>query len=557
MVAASSTEGALRPAVAAALFAAALAALVLCLYLSSPTLLHRRVPLEKSAIGLRERAGEVARKLGYAEAADTAFGYNVDGEYLEHIRETDKSATRWDRLASGQPPALLYWYRQSPRYLLPYNARAVTNSDPPRTVSGMAMVTLDTRGRLVSFEGVPPHLNEPQSQTPAAFDYSLLFTEAGLDITKFTPAEPRWLPPHPYDSLAAWEGAYPDQPDMTMQVVAAAFRGKPVYFHIIDPWNQATRQVAARQNVQAKALNAVLIVFLLLIVSAAALLAWRNLRLGRGDRKGAFRIAFVVFVLYMITWLFSAHHVPDLGEFYLFIENLAWSLMIACMMWLVYIALEPFVRRRWPRRIISWSRLLAGDWRDPLVGRDILLGAVFCFGLSLVGYLVEYVPRLMGQPPTTPAIHGLALNALQGTQQLIPTFTAQVINSFVTPAGLMFLLLLFSILLRREWIAVGLLWLLFTVIGALTGEHPAIDWAFAAASSAAILFVLLRYGLLTMVAMQFFLFTFVFYPITTDFSAWYAGSSIFAVAVALALMAYGFYTSLAGQKLFSGDLIGE
>ena len=140
---------------------------------------------------------------------------------------------------------------------------------------------------------------------------------------------------------------------------------------------------------------------------------------------------------------------------------------------------------------------------------------------------------------------------------MIPTFTAQVINSFVTPAGLMFLLLLFSILLRREWIAVGLLWLIFTVIGALTGEHPAIDWAFSAASSAVILFVLLRYGLLTMVVMQFFILGFVFYPVTTDFSAWYAGSTIFAVAVALALMAYGFYISLAGQKLFSGDMLGE
>ncbi|HEX7175774.1 MAG TPA: serine/threonine-protein kinase, partial [Pyrinomonadaceae bacterium] len=114
MVAASSTQGALRPAAAVALFAGALFALALCLYLSPPAMLHRRVPLEKSAIGVRERAGEMARKFGYAEVADTAFGYSIDGEYLEHIRETDKSLTRWDRLASGQPPALLYWYRQSP-----------------------------------------------------------------------------------------------------------------------------------------------------------------------------------------------------------------------------------------------------------------------------------------------------------------------------------------------------------------------------------------------------------------------------------------------------------
>jgi len=33
--------------------------------------------------------------------------------------------------------------------------------------------------------------------------------------------------------------------------------------------------------------------------------------------------------------------------------------------------------RRWPQRIIGWSRLLAGDYGDPLVGRDILIGALF------------------------------------------------------------------------------------------------------------------------------------------------------------------------------------
>ena len=48
-------------------------------------------------------------------------------------------------------------------------------------------------------------------------------------------------------------------------------------------------------------------------------------------------------------------------------------------MWLIYIALEPFLRRRWPHRIISWNRLLRGNLRDPLVGRDILIGALALF----------------------------------------------------------------------------------------------------------------------------------------------------------------------------------
>ncbi len=42
--------------------------------------------------------------------------------------------------------------------------------------------------------------------------------------------------------------------------------------------------------------------------------------------------------------------------------------------WLAYIAIEPIVRRSWPELLFSWSRLLSGRFRDPLVGRDLLAG---------------------------------------------------------------------------------------------------------------------------------------------------------------------------------------
>ena len=51
-------------------------------------------------------------------------------------------------------------------------------------------------------------------------------------------------------------------------------------------------------------------------------------------------------------------------------------------LWLFYIALEPDLRQRWPHRIISWSRLLAGRWHDPLVGRDLLIGGLFVAGIA-------------------------------------------------------------------------------------------------------------------------------------------------------------------------------
>jgi hypothetical protein len=46
----------------------------------------------------------------------------------------------------------------------------------------------------------------------------------------------------------------------------------------------------------------------------------------------------------------------------------------------------------------------------------------------------------------------------------------------------------------------------------------------------------------------------IFYPITSDFSAWYAGDFVLALIIALALVGFSFYTSLAGEPLFRGAL---
>ena len=105
---------------------------------------------------LTERAHIVSRNLGYADpAADEAVGYATDIDYLQYIDEQDRSATRWRPLAAAQPPALLFWYRQSPRRLVPLGgANIVTRLNPPTTRSGMLSLTLDRTGRLASLLAV-------------------------------------------------------------------------------------------------------------------------------------------------------------------------------------------------------------------------------------------------------------------------------------------------------------------------------------------------------------------------------------------------------------------
>jgi hypothetical protein len=554
MVAAAPKQGSLRPAVAVSLLAATLVALVLALWLSDKALLHRRVPLEKSVQGLKERGAEVARRFGYDAATDSAYGFFVQSEYLKYVREHDKSPNRWDRLKAGRPVALGFWYRQSPRYLVPLSRQGITQLDPPRAVAGMASVLLDSAGRMIGFNGTPPQTSE--GVAAQGFDWSRLFAEAGLEQSAFQPTESRWTPQQPFDERAAWEGTQPERPDSPIRIEAAAFRGKLVSFQIVNPWNRPAREEQASEGPAARVAQASAIVIFFMILLGAALLARHNLRMGRGDRKGALRLAGFVFVAEMIAWLTAAHHVPEVGaEFELFIEFLAFTVFLSSMLWLVYIAVEPSVRRRWPGIIIAWNRLLAGDYRDPLVGRDILIGALFGFVIEIVGLLQILTPQWLSMPANAPG--AASPSGLAGTQYVIALFVGQAVNALIFPSGLLLLLLIFSIIFRRWWAAVGAAFLLITVFGTLAGENPSIDWVFGALSAGLILFVLLRFGLLACVLMQFFSLVFYLFPMTTDFSVWYAGSTAFGLVAVLALTLYGFRASLAGQRLFTGSLVQD
>ena len=555
MVAAASKQGSLRPAVAALLVASALTLFALCFALSGRVYLHRYVPLEKSAQALQDRAGDLASRLGYSSATDRAAGFAANNEYINYVRNEDRSPARWELLRTGHPSGIVFWYRQSPRYLEPFNREEVTPQDPPRTVSNMVSLTLDMRGRLLGFEAVPPQVVEPQAGAPSPFDWSRLFAEAGLDQSTFKPAEPLWVPPYSSDSQAAWEGVYPGQPDTKLRVEAAAFRGRPIYFQLVNPWRQPMRQEETPIPTPERILQAAVIVIFMVILVGAALLARHNLRLGRGDRKGALRLAGFVFILTNISWLFGAHHVPSVnGEFSSFMESLAFSLLVGCLLWLVYVALEPFVRRRWPGRIISWNRLLAGDWRDPLVGRDLLLGAFFGSAFVLIGYLQNFVPTWLGLPATPPA--QIFLRGLLGFQYVPNMLVAQILNALTFPSVFMLLLLLLTILTRRERVSIVLLGLIYSVLF-LGGSQPALDGTLGLIISAGTLFVLLRFGMLALVFTQLFINFFNFYPVTSDFSAWYAGSAAFAALLGAALILYGFKSSLAGQPLFKGSLVGD
>jgi serine/threonine-protein kinase len=224
--------------------------------------------------------------------------------------------------------------------------------------------------------------------------------------------------------------------------------------------------------------------------------------------------------------------------------------------WVVYLAFEPFVRRRWPGRIISWRRVLAGGFRDPLVGRDILIGALFGTAIILCDfYLPNLAPQWLGEAPSVPWFDFPATQLL-GIRSFPFGLTQQIFAAVFQPFILLFILLLFYIILRRERLAALALWVIAAVALTLTHETAA-GIPFACLSATLVVWLLYRYGLLALISAIFFLHLIIFFPITSEFSAWYAGDFVLALIVSIALAAFGFYTSLAGEPLFRGARLDD
>jgi hypothetical protein len=113
---------------------------------------------------------------------------------------------------------------------------------------------------------------------------------------------------------------------------------------------------------------------------------------------------------------------------------------------------------------------------------------------------------------------------------------------------------LVRVALRRQWLAVVAFILLGAGLG-LASDHPVIGASHAAITDGLTVFILIRFGVLSFASTIAVLFTLASFPLSTNFSTWYAGSAIFALAAVLALTAYAFHTALAGRPLFTASFL--
>jgi serine/threonine-protein kinase len=551
MVAAAGERGAISPSTARRLLLALAAVVGLSIFLTPRANIAAFVGLEKSPELLRERAREIIAGAGLArKPADYANVFLTDADLLRWAAENRRLGADLSR------DAVAFHYRQA---LLPLRPLAdngpfplprVTLDEPPPPQVGMAEVKLDPRGRLLMLAVVPPELERDSSPAPDT-DWGYLFRQAGLDMNRFTPVDPHWTPRNYASVRAAWEGPHPEHPGVTMRVEAASYRGRPVSFRWIGPWTKPSRDPEGQAGAEAGQL--VFEGLLLFFLIGGALVARHNLRAGRGDRRGAIRIGAAVVILQGAMWVLGAHHVASADEGWILIAGFTNAVGMGAGFWVVYIALEPFARRRWPEMLISWTRALSGRWRDPLVGRDLLIGALVGTALGLLmGPIRVLLPLRLGIPATphpldatTPTTPGLAV--------------AWLISIFVFSAfwvlGLVFLLALARLLVRRGWLAGLIVTLLYAAIYAV-GYGLAITIPLALISVGILVATTVRFGILAAIAMETCRRIFGYRIYSSDPSNWIFYAGMIAVAGLLVLAWWATKTALAGRPLF-GELALE
>jgi Protein kinase domain len=560
LVAASGESAGLRPRIAAICLAAVLLGLATVIYFAVHYSALEKMGLDLTPEVLTQKSHEIIARLGYGgRPTDSAYGLYDDGDFQDYVEKNDKPPN-WNAVLAGRPSLLQYWYRQSPDALVASDFRdnlltpgIVTQSDPPTVLSGMINLVLDPQGRLTYFQAIPPEkqdeVKEAVAAPAAAFDWNILFTAAGLDPSKLQAAQPSWTSLAAADVRMAWTGTWPGT-TRPLRVEAAAFQGKPVFFSLIGDWTKPERVKSTEKKSLGEKANSIIqaIVFCVLLVGSV-LLARRNYRQGRGDRAGALRLAGVMFVLEMALWLCRCHFATLGDTIGLFVFAVSTALFTSGIIWMLYLAVEPWVRRHWPTTMISWSRLLSGHGRDPLVGRDILFGVLLGVVWILI-FQIRYIPMMrMGAAPVL-----FSTDALMGGREALGGWLHQWPQSIQTTLVFFFLLFGLKVLLRKEWIAAIVLVAIFAIPRGLSSTYMAVEIPAQILVYAIAVLIVLRFGFVPLACAVFTINLMANVPFSTDFSAWYMPSSILALLSVIALAGWGFYHSLGGEPIWRPEI---
>jgi hypothetical protein len=375
---------------------------------------------------------------------------------------------------------------------------------------------------------------------------------AGFEAGKLRATTPNFVPPVPFDTLRHWTGTYPGD-DTPVRLEAASFRGVPTYLAVTGPWDDVAdpmKDVPFSSRTGGRFLAWVVPIIVLLGV----LLAWRNFHLRRGDRQGALRTAAVVFLSSVTGLLLVRAPVRGLGEAALiFIDSVGHALFGAAALYLFYIAVEPFIRRRWPTLLIGWTRLIAGRVRDPMVGRDVMIGIIGGLAHVLMASGFDVLPQRLAGVDDGPYLGDLRM--LGGLRSSIADVAYGVNGGIMQGLMVTIVLVVFMMLLRKRALAGAALFaLLLTAFIVATGggwtDLPAV-----ALLAAMLTAIVIRYGLLAFCVTQATFGAIFFIPNVS--ASWATPIIVIPYAVWSLLALWAFRTSLGGQSLLGEGVLGD
>jgi serine/threonine-protein kinase len=525
VAAAAQTEAVASPIVIGNLAWIALSLVVVVVLFQRFQLLNQ-VDLPKVPAALQDRAAEIAGKLGYGgQIVSSASGLGLDLDWARSIDATHREPGRWSMLSTPRPVTVNFWFRTSPRLLVPAGRENnIAGLNPPLSVSGMTLMVLDTAGHLMEFHAVPDPVETAASASRKPANWSMLFDAAGLPITEFTEGVPRWVPLAYSDERKAWDGRLPERPEIPIRVEASAFAGRPVFFVVTGTWDRSSRgpQAAVSRFTASMADIANFVMPAMMVIGLV--LARRQMRLKRGDRVGAFRAATITFVISLAAWMFSASHVPSFSaELNRIFGAVAKALFEGGLLWLIYLGVEPYVRRLSPDSLIGWTRLIGGHWRDPHVGRDVLIGVSAGMLMTLFFAVHNLLPPLIGQPEPMPFVVDPQLLAGQrfGLAYVLRLTNEAIQSAMLGTVGFVVL----GMLLRRWWAAILVSIVVFTPVavnGMFAPGTPLLDLVLGALIITVFFLIVWKFGLLAGIAALTTHFLLSRAPIATNPGIWWA-----------------------------------
>ena len=224
---------------------------------------------------------------------------------------------------------------------------------------------------------------------------------------------------------------------------------------------------------------------------------------------------------------------------------------------LAYLAVEPWTRRLWPHALITWARLLAGRWRDPVVGRDLLV-TVTCVALNYaIQRGVMFVAVQAGAAPHSVSHlghFGIVLESLSSGRVMAANLTLPFFQGLAVGMGFFLTLFLCNMVVRKKWIAaivMSLLWFAGNP-GVLLFWTDTLQWGL---EYAFLLFLTLRFGIFAAALFSCLSMLFDWSMFTSDFSAWYGRPSLAATMILAALTLYAFRTSIGRRPVLSSLMV--